>query len=51
MKGAEERVSSVVAEQARALTNPPTTLDDLLERLSVVGIPKAVVAIRDHLGV
>ena len=49
-KGAEERVSRVVAEQARALTNPPTTVDDLLERLSVVGIPNAVVAVRDHLG-
>jgi len=42
------RVIGVVDNQARALTGPPTTFDELLERLAIVGIPKAVAAIRGH---
>ena len=47
---APARVVSVVENQARALTNPPTTTDELLDRLRTVGLPRAVAAIRHELG-
>ena len=47
---APARVVSVVEDQARALTNPPTTTDELLDRLRTVGLPRAVAAIRHELG-
>jgi predicted nucleic acid-binding protein len=47
---APARVVSTLEDQARALTNPVTTVDDLLDRLRVVGLPRAVAAIRHELG-
>lgn len=47
---APARVVGTLEDQARALTNPISSLDDLLDRLRVVGLPRAVAAIRHELG-
>lgn len=47
---APARVLAVVQEQARQLTNPPSTLDDLLDRLRTVGLPRSVAIIHQQLG-
>lgn len=47
---APARVVSIVEDQARALTNPITTLDELLDRLRAVGLPRSVAIIRHQLG-
>ena len=47
---APARVVSVIEDQARALTNPVTTFDDLMERLRAIGLPRAVAAVRHELG-
>lgn len=47
---ASARVVSTVQDQARSLANPPSTLDELLERLRTVGLPRAVASIRHQLG-
>ena len=39
-------VADTVKDQARALINPATTLDDLLDRLGTVGLSRAANAIR-----
>ncbi len=44
--GPPARVVSVVEEQARALANPVTTVDELLERLRAIGLPRSIAAIR-----
>ncbi len=46
---APARVVSVVEEQARALTKPATTLDELLDRLRAIGLLRSVAAIRHQL--
>ncbi len=47
---APARVVSIVKDQARALTRPEMTFEELLERLRAVGVPRAVAAIRQQLG-
>lgn len=47
---APARITAVVQEQARQLSNPPTTVDDLLDRLRAVGLPRSVATIRQLLG-
>lgn len=47
---APARVVSVIEDQARALTNPTSTLDELLDRLRDLGLPRSVAAIRQVLG-
>lgn len=47
---APARVVGVVQDQARQLRRPASTLDELLDRLRSVGLPRAVAAIRHQLG-
>lgn len=42
-------VATVVQQQADALRNPPQTLADVLERLSRIGLARAVAALREEL--
>ena len=49
VESAPARVIGVIEDQARALSRPPTSRDELLDRLRVVGIPEAVAAIREQL--
>ena len=48
---APARIISVLQEQARQLANPPSTIDDLLDRLRAIGLPRSVAAIRRLIGV
>jgi predicted nucleic acid-binding protein len=48
---APARVLAVVEGQAGALTKPPATIDELLQRLAAVGIPRSAVAMRGHLAI
>lgn len=47
---APARVVNIVQQQAQALTQPATTFDELLERLRVLGAPRAAAAICQQLG-
>lgn len=47
---APARVIGVIKDQARALTRPETTFEELLERLREVGLPRTVAAIRQQFG-
>jgi hypothetical protein len=46
IRGNLDAVSSVVAQQAAALQNPPMTTAELLEGLAMVGLRKSVDALR-----
>ncbi len=50
VEAAPGTVLEVVRKQARGLRNPPTTLDQLLDRIEAQGLPNAVAAMRRHLG-
>lgn len=47
---APARVIAVVQQQARQLGMPPSTIDDLLNRLRSIGLPRSVANIRQLLG-
>ena len=47
---APARVIDIIKDQARALTRPAMTFEELLERLRDVGLPRAVAAIRQQFG-
>lgn len=47
---APARVVSIVRDQARALARPETTVEELVERLRGVGLPRAAAALRQQLG-
>ncbi len=45
---APSAVSGVVQQQAADLANPPMSVAQLLDRLTIAGLPRAVAALRDH---
>jgi hypothetical protein len=44
------RVASVIQQQATALRDPASTVDDVLDRLSRSGLPRAAATLRANLG-
>ena len=45
------RVGKIIMEQANELRNPPSTVEELLDRLDRVGIPESIKILRFHLGI
>jgi len=41
-------VSGTIESQARALRDPPMTVDELLDRLAQSGFPRSIAALRTH---
>jgi hypothetical protein len=44
------RLASVLQQQVSALTKPEQSVDDLMERLTARGLPRAMAVLRGHLG-